>query len=123
VPKAQGDGVMRDSAAVARFILDPANSNAAREAAVNANPQFAADLVAQMTEDLVPGTPAAEYERIPWIWRIAINGGRRMTRTACDASWRVSLPNAGEPLRDWQAVVIGGRSLTASASKAWPGER
>jgi hypothetical protein len=36
----------------------------------------------------------------------------------------VSLPRKGEPLRDWQAVVIGGGIINGiSLTGAWPGER
>jgi putative membrane-bound dehydrogenase-like protein len=120
------DGVMRDAASVAKFILDPANSNAAREAAVNSNPQFAAELVTEMTKDMPVGTPAAkEYERIPWIWRVAIACGRRNDAGELRRLIAVSLPaTADAPLRDWQAVVIGGGVINGLTQHGvWPGER
>jgi putative membrane-bound dehydrogenase-like protein len=123
--KPKSDGVMRDPVSVAKFILDPANSNAAREAAVNANPQFAAELVTEMTDDMPVGTPAAkEYERIPWIWRVAIACGRRNDAGELRKLIAASLPAADAPLRDWQAVVIGGGVINGLTQHGvWPGER
>jgi hypothetical protein len=121
----KSDGVMRDAVAVAKFILDPANSNAAREAAVNANPQFAAELVTEMTDDMPIGTPAAkEYERIPWIWRVAIECGRRNDAGELRKLIAAALPAADAPLRDWQAVVIGGGVINGLTQHGvWPAER
>jgi hypothetical protein len=125
VAKPKSDGVMRDPVSVAKFILDPANSNAAREAAVNSNPQFAGELVTEMTEDMPVGTPAAkEYERIPWIWRVAIACGRRNDAGELRKLINVSLPAADAPLRDWQAVVIGGGVINGLTQHGvWPAER
>ncbi|HVK58635.1 MAG TPA: hypothetical protein VM735_07640, partial [Candidatus Kapabacteria bacterium] len=104
---ASSDEVLRDVASVARFILDSTRTEDSRETAVKANPQFSATLIAEMTRDLVPGTPE-EYVRIPWIWRVAIACGRRNDAGPIKAVLAASLPKQDEPLRDWQAVVIGG---------------
>jgi putative membrane-bound dehydrogenase-like protein len=125
VAKPKSDGVMRDPVSVAKFILDPANSNPAREAAVNSNPQFAGELVTEMTEDMPVGTPAAkEYERIPWIWRVAIACGRRNDAGELRKLIAAALPAPDAPLRDWQAVVIGGGVINGLTQHgAWPAER
>jgi putative heme-binding domain-containing protein len=116
------DLVLRDAPTVARFIMDTSNSDAAREAAVNANPQFAADLIAEMTRDLAPG--ATEQQRIPWIWRVAIAAGRRNDASATRRILEASLPRENEPLRDWQAVVIGGGIINGITQVgAWPADR
>jgi hypothetical protein len=102
--------------------MDKSNSTAAREAAVNANPQFAAELIAEMTRDLPPGE--LEYERIPWIWRVAIAAGRRNDAAKLRQVLGVSLPRENEPLRDWQAVVIGGGIINGiTQSGVWPRQR
>ena len=124
-PAAAGnaDEVARDPAAVAKIILDAKQPNAAREAAVNANPQFAADLIVEMTRDLVPGTPA-EYERIPWIWRVAVACGRRNDANQMKRVVAVSVPELDKPLHDWQAVVIGGGIINGISDRnLWPAPR
>ena len=65
-----------------------------------------------------------EYRRIPWIWRVAIAAGKRNNADELKAILDVSLPKAGEPLRDWQAVVIGGGVINGlSMTHGWPGPR
>jgi hypothetical protein len=116
------DMVLRDAPSVARFIMDKSNSNAAREAAVNSNPQFAPELIAEMTRDLPAGP--VEYERIPWIWRVSIAAGKRNQAPQLKRILDVSLPRGGEPLRDWQAVVIGGGVINGlTQAGVWPAER
>jgi hypothetical protein len=116
------DLVLRDAPTVARFIMDGSNSNAAREAAVNANPQFAAELITEMTRDLASGAP--EQQRIPWIWRVAIAAGKRNDAQAIRRILDASLPRTDEPLREWQAVVIGGGIINGiTQAGAWPAER
>jgi hypothetical protein len=102
--------------------LDPAQPSSAREAAIRANPQFAADFITEMTRDLKPGTPA-EYERIPWIWRVAIACGKRNESFQIKRVLEISLPAEGEPLRDWQAVVIGGGIINGLSQRdLWPAQ-
>jgi putative membrane-bound dehydrogenase-like protein len=115
--------VLRDPASVARLILDRSQSNEVRETAVRANPQFAAALIVEMTRDLKAGTPE-EYERIPWLWRVAIGCGRRNDAPQIRAMLTASLPLPDQPLADWQAVVVGGGLINGiSERQAWPGER
>lgn len=122
-PMSDPDAVLRDPASVARLILDRQQSQEARETAVRANPQFAAALIVEMTRDLVPGTPE-EYERIPWLWRVAIGCGRRNDPPQIQAMLSASLPRPDQPLADWQAVVVGGGLINGiSERQPWPGER
>src|SRR6185436_8638196 len=70
-----------------------------------------------------PGTPQ-EYDRIPWIWRVAIACGKRNDAGQIKAVLEASLPHEGEPLRDWQAVVIGGGIINGLSERGlWPGDR
>jgi putative membrane-bound dehydrogenase-like protein len=120
---AGGNDVARDPPSVARVILNKALPNDAREAAVAANPQFAAELVAEMTRDLAPGTPA-EYERIPWVWRVAVACGRRDDAAQLRRLLAVALPRDGQPLLDWQAVVLGGGVVMGASDRGhWPAAR
>lgn len=117
------DEVLRDPASVARFILDSTRPEPARASAINANPQFAAALIKEMTRDLKTGTPE-EYVRVPWIWRVAIACGKRNDAAQIKQVFDVSLPLENEPLRDWQAVVIGGGIINGVSQRGlWPAER
>lgn len=113
----------KDVAAVAAVILDPKKPDADREAAIKAHPDLAAELIAHVTRGLPVGTPA-EYERIPWIWRVAVAAGRRNDAAQMKRVLAVSVPQDGQPLRDWQAVVIGGGIINGiSDTGAWPAAR
>ncbi|MGZ8899588.1 MAG: c-type cytochrome, partial [Limisphaerales bacterium] len=111
--------VLRDPPSVARFILDASKSDSVRETAVKANPQFAGALITEMTRDLTPGTPE-EYLRIPWIWRVAIACGRRNDDGQIRNLLSASLPQTAEPLRDWQAVGIGGGIINGISERGVP---
>lgn len=124
-PKAgvSAEVVLRNPASVAEFVLDEKQPSNLRENAINTNPQFAGDLIAELTRDLTPGTPE-EYRRIPWIWRVAIASGKRNEAEQLRRILEVSLPKENEPLHDWQAVVIGGGVINGiSQRNQWPAER
>ncbi|HTL29307.1 MAG TPA: hypothetical protein VL282_08800, partial [Tepidisphaeraceae bacterium] len=109
--------------AIARLILDPNRTDAARTAAIKANPQFAGDIIAELTKDL-PAAAPEEYKRIPWIWRAAIDCGKRNEPGQVKHVLDVSLPKTDQPLRDWQAVVIGGGLINGlSQLNLWPSDR
>ncbi len=114
--------VLRDPPSVARLILDSSRPDAVRQTAVNANPQFAAALIQEMTRDLIPGTPE-EYVRIPWIWRVSVACGRRNDSGQVKSVLDVSLPLLGDDLHDWQAVVIGGGIVNGIGERERPGDR
>jgi putative membrane-bound dehydrogenase-like protein len=115
--------VLRDPVSVARLILDASQPGPLREGAIYANPQFAGALIAEMTRDLPPGA-AEEYVRIPWIWRVAVACGKRNDAGQLQAMLEHSLPEPGEPLRDWQAVVIGGGIINGLGLRGlWPAAR
>jgi hypothetical protein len=113
----------RDPVSIARFILDEKQPAAAREAIIAANPQFAAELIKEMTQDLPPGAQQ-EYARIPWIWRVAIACGKRNDAEEIKKVLAVATPQDSEPLRDWQAVVIGGGIINGLSQRGQcPAER
>ncbi len=124
-PRARGtpELVLRDPASIARLILDASQPNELRNTAISANPQYAAELIREMTRDFVPGTPE-EYVRIPWIWRVAVAAGKRHDGEQMKRILDVSLPRSGLPLRDWQAVVVGGGLINGVSQRGiWPRER
>src|SRR6185503_15629514 len=65
-----------------------------------------------------------EYQRIPWIWRVAILAGKRNQAPLLRQILDVSLPELNAPLLDWQAVVLGGGLINGLSQQGlWPGER
>lgn len=111
------------SRAIARKILDDKLPHAEREELVAKNPELSAELIAAMVEDLKPGTDE-EYRRIPWIWRVAIAGGRRNEAKELAQLLDVSLPAPSARLDDWRAVVIGGGLINGvSLEGVWPAAR
>ena len=99
----------------------PADRAIAGEAPQNG--EDAATAIAKLLDGLVVGTPQ-EYERIPAIWQHAIAAGRRNDRIELVRVLDLSLPEEGESLADWQAVVIGGGVVNGvSQAGAWPATR
>jgi putative membrane-bound dehydrogenase-like protein len=112
-----------DATDLAKQLLDDKLAVARRQALIEQNPDLAADLVRALTADLKPGTKE-EYRRIPWIWRVAVAAGKRNEAGQLKKLLAVSLPAAGEVLRDWQAVVVGGGIVNGISLKAdWPAPR
>lgn len=112
-----------DPASMARFLIDDAHPREQREKLVADYPQHSAAMIAVMGATMEPGTPE-EYRRIPWVWRVAIAAGKRNQDAELLGILKVALPREGEPLRDWQAVVIGGGLINGvSQLNVWPGER
>ena len=111
-------------AEIAKAILDPATPAARRESLVKEAIPHAAAVVKALTADLPKGDAKEEYRRIPWVWRVSIAAGKANDADVLRATLDVSLPNAGEPLRDWQAVVIGGGVINGlSLEGVWPNPR
>jgi len=65
-----------------------------------------------------------EYRRIPWIWRVAIATAKRNDGGEIRDLLEVSVPAEGQPLKDWQAVVIGGGLINGLTQVGvWPDKR
>ena len=104
-------------------VLDESKPAAEREALIHAQTNLAAALISEMARDLKPGDPE-EYGRIPWIWRVAIRAGKQNQAEELLPILDASLPKPEEPLRDWQAVVLGGGIINGlSQLNLWPGDR
>ncbi len=111
-----------DPAVIARQILDETLPEARRVALVNEHPKLSESLLVEMTKDLKPGKE--EYRRIPWIWRVSIAAGKRNDADELKRLLAIALPKLDEPLRDWQAVVLGGGLINGiSLIGQWPDER
>ena len=86
-------------------------------------PQDAATVITKLLDGLAVDTPK-EYERIPDIWRPALAAGKRNDAAELKRLLDLSLPKADEPLRHWQAVVIGGGIINGlSMEGVWPERR
>jgi hypothetical protein len=125
LPLAGGDEPADHAAAkVAAILLDDSQSDEARQRLIDANPKAAAELIARMAQMPAGSDEDEEYRRIPWIWRVAIAAGKRNDDSQIRDALAASLPQPGEPLRDWQAVVIGGGLINGvSQAGAWPKQR
>lgn len=104
-------------------LMDPATSDARRMDLIRQFPERSAEFLRDLTADLTPGTPG-EYQRIPWIWNVAIAAARRNQAEEIKVLLDISLPQPGTPLHDWQSVVVGGGIINGiSQSGPWPGPR
>lgn len=122
-PPAEKEKLSKDPRELARQILDGTLPNAKREAVIQEHVTMAADLLRAMTAD-GPWDSKEEYRRIPWIWRVAIASGKRNQLEELAAVMDASLPLRDQPLRDWQAVVIGGGVINGiSLTGVWPKPR
>ncbi|HBL48449.1 MAG TPA: hypothetical protein DDZ90_34215, partial [Planctomycetaceae bacterium] len=73
-----------------------------------------------LVADVKVGTPD-EYRNIPEIWRTAIAVGKRNQSDELLRLLAASLPEQGEPLQCWQAVVIGGGVINGiTIASDWP---
>jgi len=110
--------------AIARAILEPKATDAARQALVARRPEKSAELIAALAEGLGSDLKE-EYRRIPWIWRVAIAAGRRNDAAEIRRILDVSLPPVdGSKLDDWRAVVVGGGLINGvSQAGPFPGAR
>lgn len=83
----------------------------------------AATAIAKLLEGLAVGKPE-EYDCIPSIWEQAIAAGKRNTASELRRVMNLALPLDGQPLEDWQAVVIGGGIVNGlSQVGKWPDQR
>ncbi|MFO0427029.1 MAG: PVC-type heme-binding CxxCH protein [Planctomyces sp.] len=108
---------------VARQLLDDGRSEEERKKLIEKTSDISAALIRSLTADL-PDNEEEEYRRIPWIWRVAIAAGKRNDANEILAVLDASLPRTEQPLRDWQAVVLGGGIINGiSLSGGWPRDR
>jgi hypothetical protein len=104
---ASADRESQNANAIAEQILAASSSTAERERLIAEHIEQAPGLIAAMTKNLKAGTPE-EYDRIPWIWRVSIAAARRNDAKQIHKLMEVAIPQDGDKLHDWQAVVLGG---------------
>lgn len=108
---------------LARKLIDDSLPTDQREALVENWPQDGGQMIRALTFDM-PDDDVEQYRRIPWIWRIAIAGGKRNKTAELLEILDVSLPQLDQPLTDWQAVVLGGGLINGlSQTGDWPLDR
>jgi putative membrane-bound dehydrogenase-like protein len=127
VKLAAGDGrlVVRPAGPLRGALIDLRTVYLVPQGEKPATPQAAKSAAEQIAE-LAKGIADAktEYERIPAIWRVAIDAGKRNDAKELRDILKVSVPGEKEKLRDWQAVVIGGGVINGiSQAGPWPGKR
>ena len=110
-------------ATLAAKILDDQLSEQKREEIVAEHPTKSKELIIAMTFDM-PNDTREEYRRIPWIWRVAVACGKRNQLDQNRSLLEVSLPKLDQPLKEWQAVVIGGGIINGiGLVGGWPHTR
>lgn len=112
-----------DLNAIAKQLLDDPMPGPQKSALLQKHLHQAPALVVALTKDL-SNDSKEEYRRIPWIWRVAIGAARQNQTEVLHQLLLASLPKGNEPLRDWQAVVIGGGIINGiSLNGQWPHQR
>lgn len=105
---------------LARDILNDSLPQDARERMIPATLKSAAEVITAMAANM-PEDAREEYRRIPWIWRVAIAAGKTGDDRTIQQVLECSVPREGGPLRDWQAVVIGGGIINGLSLRGeWP---
>jgi len=103
-------------------VIDDATPAKEREAIINAHRELSVDFLKALTADLKSGED--EYQRIPWIWRVAVAAGKRNDTEEIRRILDFTIPKSDQSLRDWQAVVIGGGIVNGLGLVGiWPRER
>jgi putative membrane-bound dehydrogenase-like protein len=114
----------KQPAELAKQILREDLARPVREELVKQAVPQAPDVIRAMVADLPANDAKEEYRRIPWIWRVAIAASRKDEPKVLTGLIEISLPRKDEPLRDWQAVVLGGGVINGlSLEGKWPGRR
>ncbi|HXY33116.1 MAG TPA: hypothetical protein VEI07_02750 [Planctomycetaceae bacterium] len=117
-------GSPADGTALARQVLDDSRPEADRKRIIADNPQLATPLLKALVADMPAADSKEEYRRIPWIWRVTVAAGKRNHVVELKPIVDFCVPQMTEPLRDWQAVVLGGGVINGiGLSGGWPDEQ
>jgi hypothetical protein len=109
---------------LASQILDDKLPKKDREKIIRDHPDLALPLLKALVADMPPDNPKEEYRRIPWIWRVALAAGKRNQLEEIKSIVEFALPDVIDPLRDWQAVVLGGGIINGiGLSGGWADEQ
>jgi hypothetical protein len=114
----------RNTARLARQILDDSRPELDRKKIIADHPELSLDLLAALVADMPAHDSKEEYRRIPWIWRVTVAAAKRNDVREMKPIVEFSLPQPGQPLRDWEAVVLGGGIINGiGLVGAWPNEQ
>jgi hypothetical protein len=120
----QAPGSPDAAPALARQILDDSRPEADRKQLIAGNPQLSLPLLKALVADLPAGDSKEEYRRIPWIWRVTVAAGKRNQVDELKPIVDFCVPQMKEPLRDWQAVALGGGVINGiGLTGGWPNEQ
>jgi hypothetical protein len=113
-----------EAKSLARKILEDRRSESERKAIIVSHPELSLDLLQALVGDLPAHDLKEEYRRIPWIWRVTVTAAKRNDLREMKPIVDFTLPKPGDPLRDWQAVVMGGGIINGiGLVGAWPDEQ
>jgi hypothetical protein len=113
-----------DASVLARQILDDSRPEADRKRIIADNPRLSLPLLKALVADMPAADSKEEYRRIPWIWRVTVAAGKRDQVEELKPIVDFCVPPLNEPLRDWQAVVLGGGVINGiGLSGGWPDEQ
>jgi hypothetical protein len=119
----QPEGVPRELGEITELLLDDSQPIDRKQAVIDLRPGLGPAIVSQLASE-IGRDDMEEYRRIPSIWRVAIAVGKRNDGGEIRDLLDVSLPREDEPLRDWQAVAIGGGIINGiSQLGVWPDQR
>jgi hypothetical protein len=114
----------REAATLARQILDDSRPENERKKIVADHPHLSLALLEALVADMPAHDTKEEYRRIPWIWRVTVAAAKRNDLRELKPIVEFTLPQMGKPLRDWQAVVLGGGIINGiGLVGAWPDEQ
>lgn len=124
MPSAVDQPLPRQAAQIAPFLLDESQPAERRQQAIDQRPGMGPAILNLLATDLRSDDLVTQYQRIPWIWRVALAVGRRNDGGELRDVLETSLPAANQPLLDWQAVVIGGGLINGLTQiDVWPRAR
>lgn len=92
---------------IASKVLDENIGDAERVKLIRSKPEYAADLLQTLVEDLEPGTKA-ESARIPWLWEIAVFAVEKYNPDTITRILDIAIPKKRSDIANWQVAVIGG---------------
>ncbi len=109
---------------IAPFLLDESQPVERRQKVIDQRPGMGPGIIGTLAAGIRSGDLADEYRHIPWLWRVAIAVGKRNDGGEIRDVLETSVPADGQPLRDWQAVVLGGGLINGAAELGfWPEHR
>ncbi|MCA9178049.1 MAG: neutral/alkaline non-lysosomal ceramidase N-terminal domain-containing protein [Planctomycetales bacterium] len=118
------DETPRYAPQIAPYLLKDGPTVEDKQRVLDQRPGMGPAVVSLLVNNLDVTDMEEQYRRIPWIWRTAITVGKRNDGGELRDLLEVSLPNDGEPLLDWQAVVVGGGVINGlTLVHHWPDQR